>query len=178
MPSPIAHSVSGYAILCLWSQTSSLRLKLPRRWLLFYGIFVAVMADLDFLPQILTGDRYHHGFTHSITFALGVALVAWGIASFVYQHSRAFLLGVLTLILYGSHLALDLITQDSSGIQLLWPFSARLFQSSVTIFPSTHWSEPLLQHPGHFIFLAFELGYAVLIISGLWFVKIKKRQLR
>ena len=78
MPSPIAHSISGYAITRLWSKDASSSLKLPPRWLSFYGIFIAVMADLDFIPQILTGEPYHHRFTHSITFAIGVALVAWG----------------------------------------------------------------------------------------------------
>ncbi len=178
MPSPIAHSISGYAITYLWSKNASSRLKLPRHWLSFYGVFIAVMADLDFIPQILTGEPYHHRFTHSITLAVGVALTAWAIANYIYQHSRAFQLGLLTLIIYISHLALDLITHDSSGIQLLWPFSTKFYQSSVAIFPSTHWSEPLLQHPGHFIFLAFELGYTLVIIGSLWFVKIKRQHLR
>lgn len=83
MPSPIARTISGYAILSLWSDSGKLGFKRTKSWLPFYGVFVAVMADLDFfIPQILTGDRYHHGFTHSITFAVGVALVAWGIKSF------------------------------------------------------------------------------------------------
>ncbi|MGB5633945.1 MAG: metal-dependent hydrolase [Waterburya sp.] len=178
MPSPIAHSVTGYAISYIWASRANLRAKLPRHWLPFLGVFVAVAADLDFIPQILTGDRYHHGLTHSITFAVAVALIVWGIAAYIHQHNRTFQLALLTLVLYSSHLALDLITQNSSGIQLFWPFSTELYQSSITIFPSTYWSEPLLQHPGHFIFIAFELGYTALLISGLRFVKIRKKQLR
>jgi inner membrane protein len=174
MPSPIAHAVSGYAILRLWPDAVSPYLKQIPRWLPFYGVLVAVMPDLDFVPQILTGDRYHHGFTHSITLAVGVALVTWGIATYIARHRQSWQLGLLTLALYSSHLVLDLITQDSSGIQLLWPFSPKFYQSSLTIFPSTYWSEPLLQHPGHFIFIAFELGYTLLIIGIVWFIK-KKR---
>lgn len=180
MPSPIAHSISGYAILRLWSNNANVssRRRLPGRWLLFYGVFIAVMADLDFIPQIVTGDRYHHRFSHSITFAVGIAILAWGIATYIYRYKRANQLGLLTLALYVSHLILDLMTQGGSGIQLLWPFSTKLYQSSLVIFPSTHWSEPLFQHPGHFVFIAFELGYTILIIMSPWLVKITRRQLR
>ena len=177
MPSPIAHSVTGYAISRLWFARINIRSKLSLRWLLFYGVFIGIMADFDFIPQIITGDRYHHGLTHSITFAVGTAILAWFVAMF-YQYSKAYRLGLLTLTAYGSHLILDLVTQGSSGIQLLWPFSTKLFSSSVVIFPSTHWSEPLFQHSGHFIFLAFELGYAASILLGLWFAKITQKQLR
>ncbi len=175
MPSPIAHAVSGYAIARLWPDA---RPPWPRRWLLFYTVFIAVAADLDFVPQFITGERYHHGFTHSITFALGVSLVAWCIAHYVYKQQRACQLGVLTLALYGSHLALDVITQGGAGIQLLWPFTTEYYQSSVLIFPSTHWSKPLLRYPGHFVFLAFELVYTVLIIGSVWFLQNRQRQVR
>ena len=177
MPSPIAHSITGYAISRLWSDRIDRRPKQPARWLLFYGVFIGIMADFDFIPQIITGDRYHHRFSHSITFAVGTAIVAWGIARF-YRYKKGKQLGLLTLAIYGSHLILDLVTQGSSGIQLLWPFSSKLYQSSVVIFPSTYWSEPLFQHSGHFIFIAFELGYGVLIMLGLWFAKITRKQLR
>lgn len=173
MPSPIAHAVTGYVITSLWSHTLLRKKKL--RWLPFYGTSIAVMADLDFIPQIITGDRYHHGLTHSITFAVAVALIAGTVAKYFCRYLRADQLGLLTLAIYGSHLALDLITKGSSGIQLLWPFSTKYYQSSVEIFPSTHWSEPLFQHSGHFIFLAFELSYALLIVAVLWLFKKKEK---
>ena len=177
MPSPIAHSISGYAISRLWSNRINPRPRLPPRWLLFYGVFMGIMADLDFIPQIITGDRYHRGFSHSITFALGVAIVTWVIATFC-RYTKANQLALLTLAAYGSHLILDLVTQGSSGLQLLWPFSTKFYQTSVVIFPSTYWSEPLFRHSGHFIFITFELGYGALIMLGLWFAKITRKQLR
>ena len=177
MPSPIAHSITGYAISRLWSDRINPRHKVSSPWLLFYGVFIGIMADFDFIPQIITGDRYHHRFSHSITFAVGTAIVAWGIATFC-RYAKAGQIGLLTLAVYGSHLILDLVTQGSSGIQLLWPFSTKLYRSSVVIFPSTYWSEPLFQHSGHFIFIAFELGYGALVMLSLWFAKITRKQLR
>ena len=171
MPSPIAHSISGYAIAKLWPD---IRPRWPRRWLLFYTVFIAIATDLDFIPQFLTGIHFHHGFTHSISFTIGVTFLARSVA-YRYHRQRAIQLGVLTLILYGSHLALDMVTQGGDGIQLLWPFSTDYYQASFFFFPATHWSQPLLQHPGHIIFLMFELGYTLFILMGVWLLQIKQK---
>ncbi|NEP07943.1 MAG: hypothetical protein F6K34_26095 [Okeania sp. SIO4D6] len=51
MPSPIAHSVSGYVLAKFLPQE---KLKYyPSRWWsweTFYPVFVAIFADFDFLP--------------------------------------------------------------------------------------------------------------------------------
>ena len=189
MPSPIAHSVSGYAISKLWpnseialkvkTKSGRVRRQLVRNaspWLLVYGIFVAVSPDLDFVPQILTGIRYHHGPSHSLAFALGVAIASYLIAHRFWHRRRAAQIGWLSLILYLSHLGMDMVTGGGDGIQLLWPLSAEYYRSSMIIFPSTHWSKGLLD-PGHFTFLSFELGYSILVIVSLWVVE-RKRQLK
>lgn len=188
MPSPIAHAVSGYAISRAWPERkTTLAIKNNDRetkrsiilgaesWLTAYVIFVSVAADLDFVPQILTGDRYHHGPTHSIAFAIGTAIIAWLASRPFSTRKKAVQLGLLTLALYGSHLMLDLVTQGGDGIQLLWPFNQNYYQSPWLLFPSTGWSKGWFD-PQHFIFLAFELGYSSLVLVGLSQLKSRKRK--
>lgn len=193
MPSPIAHTVSGYAIIKLWPakevapkpkfKSGSIRrwpVQRASSWLLIYSIFISVSPDLDFVPQILTGVRYHHGPSHSLTFALGVAIAAYLITRRLWSNrskraKQAIQIGWLSLVLYLFHLGMDMVTAGGNGIQLLWPLSAGYYRSSIVIFPSTHWSKGLL-YPGHFTFLVFELGYSVLIIIGIWLLE-RKRQL-
>lgn len=181
MPSPIAHAVSGYAIYRFSKPSFKLvnagSRRRPAVWLAFYAVGVAIAADLDFVPQILTGDRYHHGPTHSITFALGTALIAWLVSNLFLTRSRAIQLGLVTFALYDSHLALDLVTRGGDGIQLLWPFNDGYYQSPWLIFPSTGWSRGWFDSQ-HFIFLAFELGYSTLVLIGLSLLSVKRRSTR
>lgn len=169
MPSPIAHAVTGYALARLipfnqkrkdWNKQEFFQLS--------YSIFIAIAPDLDFIPQILTGVRYHHGLSHSLTFTFGFSITVWVIAHFLAKpiSKRLFL---LTLMGYGSHLLLDFFTDGGSGIQLLWPFTEEYMRSSVAIFPSTHHSKPLLD-PGHVIFVVFELSYALILLGSVWFL--------
>ncbi len=174
MPSPIAHSVTGYAIARLFPRS-----PLGKPWggltTAVYGVVIANMADLDFVPQVLTGERYHRGPSHSlcwaIAFSLGVWLLGYGLTK---RWSRQLLF--FTLLGYGSHLLLDFFTQGGDGIQLLWPFSASYFLSPISIFPSTHWSKPLFW--GHLVFLMAELGYGALLWYGLRYVVPVQRQQR
>lgn len=167
MPSPIAHSVSGFAMAWLFPLDKNAT-RLSKRGLaqLFYGLFIAAAPDLDFIPQLLTGQRYHHGFSHSLIFALGFTLVVWAIGYMAMRGESARLF-LLTLMLYGSHLLMDYFTAGGPGIQLLWPFTFVSFKSAIAIFPETHHSKALFQHPGHLVFIAFELGYAALVLGGL-----------
>ena len=112
MPSPIVHAATGYAIARLlplnqkpdhWSNS----------WLLCYGVFVALSPDLDFILQILTGERYHHGFTHSITCAIGFAVMVW-MLSYVLWNGLSQRLLLMTMMLYGSHLLFDFFTDGIS----------------------------------------------------------------
>ena len=67
MPSPIAHSLTGYIIYRAASPVHA------RRWQhVVLHLFAANAPDLDFLPGFLIGDPdlYHHGVSHSIGFAV------------------------------------------------------------------------------------------------------------
>jgi inner membrane protein len=169
MPSPIAHSVSGYVISRLFLKDSIKGAQLA------YGVAIANAADLDFIPQILTGIKYHHGFSHSIMFCLGVSAMA-AVLGYGLTRRGSLRLFLITLLLYGSHLVLDFFTDGGAGIQLLWPFEARYFKSAVPLFPSTHWSEPLFQHPGHWLFVLYELAYAALLVGIEWGFSARKRR--
>jgi inner membrane protein len=175
MPSPIAHAVSGYAIAQLFSLKSETKQFRPLSGsLTLHGVGMAMAADLDFIPQLITGVKTHHGLTHSIVFAIAVAVFAAGLKTLLPKRfpKRIFW---LTLALYGSHLGLDFFTDGGDGIQLFWPVSLDYLRSPIPLFPSTHWSKPLF-HPDHFLFVAYELGYAFCLWIGLRFLKNRHTQ--
>jgi inner membrane protein len=178
MPSPIAHAITGYAIAQLFSLKTVHAQKTLRRVsglsLTLYGVGMAIAADLDFIPQFMTGVKFHHGPTHSIAFAIAVALGACGSQKVWPDHWPKSIFR-LTLALYGSHLLLDFFTDGGDGIQLFWPVNLGYWQSPVALFPSTHWSKPLF-YPGHFLFLAYELGYSFCVWLGLRLLKNRDRQ--
>jgi inner membrane protein len=126
-------------------------------------LFVANLPDLDFILQIITGERYHRGFTHSLVFAIAAALLCavlfrgfwgWGVR-------RLWLLFVSLTV---SHLLLDLLTTGGQGIPLLWPFSKDLYRAPFALFPETHHSKGLYLQ-GQLVFVLFETAYAALLLA-------------
>ena len=165
MPSPIAHSISGYLISKLLPiKTNNYGHSQKIKWLLFATV-AANAADLDFIPQVITGETYHHGLTHSIIFSLIFSLVS-GLLAYWYDKRLAFPIFILALLVYDSHLLLDFFTSGSDGIELFWPFSKIFVKSSWAIFPPVHWSKGILDY-SHFYFIGFELIYSV-FLYGLW----------
>lgn len=168
MPSPIAHSVTGYALTHLPIVKNSL----PRRvWpitpiVAIYALLVANSPDLDFLPQLLTGLRFHRGPSHSLLAALIVSgLLTWVIHRYRPQSSYSVIFG-LTLGLYGSHLLLDLFTTGGSGLPLLWPLTSQSFRAPFALFPAVHYSRGLWDN-SHLVFIGAELLYSLVLLSGL-----------
>ena len=161
MPSSIAHAVSGYAI-AKGLELPKINKMLPMG---LYAVFVAISADFDFIPQIVAGISTHRGFTHSLSFAIVFSLILSKVASSraAVKYLKVF---ILTLIIYGSHLALDFFTQGGSGIPLLWPISSHMFQSSISLFPAVHHSHGLFDSI-HLRFLSFELIYTIILLWGL-----------
>ncbi|NET29238.1 metal-dependent hydrolase [Okeania sp. SIO1I7] len=167
MPSPIAHSVSGYVLAKFLPKKLS-KDYASHWWNLgnFYPVFVAIFPDFDFLPQLITGERFHRGITHTLIFAIGFSLiVGWLISYFRKSSFKKILL--FTFIIYSSHLLLDLLTAGGSGVQLLWPLTDTFFKSTISVFPAVHHSRGVFDL-SHFIFIAWELSYSVLIVSILW----------
>lgn len=175
MPSPLAHAVSGYALSELFPAKSNPRNPQKRyHWETFAAVFLAIAADLDFLPQLITGERFHRGLTHTLIFAVGLSLIVglWGRR---WGKSSAKKLAVWTLIIYGSHLLLDVFTAGGLGVQLFSPFSDIYIKSSLPLFPAVHHSRGLFD-PSHLLFIGWELGYSLLVFLGLWIWKQTRSQ--
>lgn len=180
MPSPIAHSVSGYAI----ARLPCFRDSILQRWLmsplaLVYSVLVASLPDLDFVPQLVTGLRFHRGPSHSLLAALLVSsFLAWALHRYQTYHCRHNpsglpsygILFVFTFTLYASHLLLDLLTSGGSGLPLLWPLSTHQFSSPWPLFPAVHHSRGLWD-ASHWVFIGAELIYATGLLMGLRYFK-------
>jgi inner membrane protein len=97
--------------------------------LLISGIAVSVLPDLDVLAFrygiLYTSNFGHRGFSHSLLFALILALL--GACAFRYFQTsfrRAFLFLFLAAV---SHGILDAFTNGGLGIAFLWPLSTERF---------------------------------------------------
>jgi inner membrane protein len=98
--------------------------------LLLAGVVACILPDLDVLAFQLhipyADDFGHRGVTHSIAFALVLALLAMAYA----QRLRCSRAGAFSFIALStvSHALLDMITNGGLGVALWWPWSReRLF---------------------------------------------------
>ena len=123
MPSPIGHAIAGYIIYRV-TATSPVGQRVRR-----IGLYVlaANAADFDFIPGFLIGDpdRYHHGVSHSIGFAILFAAVV-GLQLFLRHIEGVRKQSAIFFALYCSHILLDWLSIDNSfpyGVPFFWPFS-------------------------------------------------------
>lgn len=141
MPSPIAHLGAGYAIYRYY------RHKLPENRIWFWKfplqmvmvIGLSLLPDLDVIPAIIFRDMkgYHNNFSHSLFFAIPVALLVAGIFQRVYR-SNFWLWFLICLVSYDLHVIMDALTADR-GVMLFWPFIQTRYASSVKIFYGLQW---------------------------------------
>jgi inner membrane protein len=134
MPSPVGHSLTGYLICCGTSQDAS-RLELRT---LFLFCVCSILPDLDFIPGFLMGEpnRFHHGISHSLGFALGFGLLMSCILFFM-KDQRVLRNFVIFFTLYFSHVLLDSLCEDSSppyGVPALWPITGHYYISPISVF--------------------------------------------
>jgi inner membrane protein len=115
MPLPVAHSLLGATV------AAALTSKSEARWqLLSLSALVAVCPDFDYVLNWLHVGRggWHHGFTHSILFALFVGALTAFVSG--WRNVRGF-------IVFGaaaaSHTFLDYVMTESRGVALWWPFT-------------------------------------------------------
>lgn len=131
MPTPVAHTLAGIGLYL--GATDHRREDVA---LLGATVVAACFADLDFGLTFLTGQNYHHYFTHSLGFTIVFSVVALILLRRTHRGHPlrdAAILGVA----YLSHLALDLLSTDTSppfGLELLWPFSGTFVTSPVWVF--------------------------------------------
>lgn len=116
MPLPVAHGLIGASVVAALRDPA----QTPGwKWLAF-GAFLAIAPDFDFALNWLriSWGGWHHGFTHSIPFAVVVGLVT--IIALRQLKVRSFLVfgGA-----YVSHTLLDYMLTESRGVALWWPFT-------------------------------------------------------
>lgn len=172
MPSPIAHSISGYVIFRIFGLTNktfkfNLK-KLHQSLVIFLAVFVANAADLDFIVQSVTEKKFHRGPTHSLFFALLFSLLVAITVKFSTKNINIYKqIFWLCLLLYSSHLLLDFFTTGGDGMQILWPFDFDYYKSATPIFPPVHHEKKIFD-PIHVTFISFELLYSAILYCGFW----------
>jgi membrane-bound metal-dependent hydrolase YbcI (DUF457 family) len=163
VPGPIAHAAAGYLIYRAFrpAMPQAARTKLgPLPALLVCSVGLSLAPDLDAVPGVLLNDlgRFHNNFTHSLFSSVVVAL-ATALVMKALGRPEAVKWGLMALVCYQTHLLMDLVTYESRGLMLLWPFSDERIQGPVTLFYGLRWSEGLVSAK-HLITLSTELGLA------------------
>jgi inner membrane protein len=117
MPLPIAHGLLGASVVA-----AVLPAPVSTRYLkpMLLGTFLANTPDFDFaLVFLLNSDKWHRGFTHSIMFALLIAMMF-----IAYRGSRKFREVLAYGLAFASHFVLDFITtKKGGGLELFFPFA-------------------------------------------------------
>ena len=131
MPTPIGHSLAGYAA----AKLTRVQLGANEKRLFLAAAAFGVLPDvLGLLTETFRAES-QHGVSHSIVALALVSLAAAGLARGVGWRFWPVLLFVGAA--YGSHLVADLLRPalgPTSGEQLLWPLPGR-YGISVNILP-------------------------------------------
>jgi inner membrane protein len=155
MPTILTHPVVPLALAV------GLGSKRIARPLMLAGIIGSVLPDLD-VVAFRFGIPYaaefgHRGFSHSLLFAVIVALAGaslFGLRRSTYLRSFLFL-----FVATASHGILDTFTNGGLGIALLWPWSAERFFAPARVIEVAPFSMARLLSPR---------GVAVLRSEFLW----------
>jgi inner membrane protein len=151
--------------------------KRRTRWAAFsVGV---VWAGLSLLPDAdVVGFRLgvpyeapfgHRGATHSIAFALTVALAVWGFAKAVRAADLpARRTALIALAVVASHPLLDTLTDGGLGCALLWPFSDERFFAPWTPLPVAPIGRAFLSREGAHVALTEIIALSPLAIYALW----------
>jgi len=134
---PIAHGLVGASLVELLRPSSQ-----PRSAkLLLLGALLAIAPDFDYALNWLriSWGGWHHGFTHSIPFALVVGLVL--IVIFRDWSVRSYLAFTLA---YMSHALLDFLFTESRGVALWWPFTNYRYKLRLPTLIEYAWSRASL----------------------------------
>ena len=134
MPSPVGHSLAGYLIYQLIEKPTGWH-----RWsIVVFGLIAANAADLDFIPGLLMGaiDRYHHGISHSIGFAVLFGF-AFSVLLYLYKRAAFWRNFTISFCIYFSHVVLDYFSNDTRvpyGVPIYWPLDSEYYLAPVTLF--------------------------------------------
>ena len=141
MPSPIAHLGVGYAIYCHYKYKLPVDQrrfwKFPLQMIMVTGL--SMLPDLDVIPAIAFRDMkaYHNNFSHSLIFAVPVALIIAGIFHRIYR-SNFWLWFLISFVSYDLHVIMDALTAER-GVMMFWPLTQDRFASPVKLFFGLQW---------------------------------------
>jgi inner membrane protein len=177
MPSPLGHALAGLATA--WGADAvSGRPPSARPLVVGWGgsltawcILLATLPDLDLLFHA------HRSFTHSVTAAVLVLIIAVAVTGRVTR-GRRWRIAITCAVAYGTHLLLDWLATDTCfpyGIQALWPFSHEWFISGWNLFPQTErlrlFSRSTIET--NLIAMAWEAAILVPIVAVVGLVRVK-----
>ena len=120
MPLPVAHAVIGASV------AAAIYPKTNDWWkLLVISAVLGICPDFDYVLNWLRVGRggWHHGFTHSIVFAI----VVGGLTTLIFswRSARAF---IAFSAATASHTLLDYLMTESRGVSMWWPFTDRRYK--------------------------------------------------
>lgn len=120
MPFPVAHALIGATAAVVLAKKSEARWQL-----LCVSALLGVCPDFDYLLNVLRVGRggWHHGFTHSIVFALFVG--AFVALVYGWRSVHGFIVFSAATV---SHTLLDYLMTESRGVSLWWPFTDRRYR--------------------------------------------------
>lgn len=139
MPSPVGHMLGGAAVLLAGTRKES-----RSRLILGITLFASIVPDLDFLPGILIGNMgaFHHGISHSLTFAVLFGAITF---LFVMQVEKAVALQAAMLATgsYVGHILLDFVgvNEGTQGVPILWPLYDEKFGYTLGLFGHFRWGD-------------------------------------
>jgi inner membrane protein len=116
MPLPVAHALVGATLKTSLSEShQALSLKA-----ISLTVLLAICPDFDYALNFLQigGGGWHHGFTHSILFAIAIGLLCW----LILKDKRPATLFILCAVVV-SHTLLDYLFTESRGVALFWPIT-------------------------------------------------------
>ena len=155
MPLPLAHALVGGSIsVALWPA----RMRAGVRRAMGVGALLAVCPDADYLLGRLhvLGWGWHHGFTHSVAFAVIVgAAASWALGLRGWRGALACVLPVL------SHPLLDYLITESPGVALWWPVTAQRYKLGIDELSYYH----LIEAPRRALALAKLCAVEVLVFG-------------
>jgi membrane-bound metal-dependent hydrolase YbcI (DUF457 family) len=122
MSSVIGHGLAGMGLWTLGRRLPSLRPLEHRAWLAGAAV-AACLPDLDALLGLP-----HRGPTHTLGFALGIALLSGLAAAGRGLRKEALAIGLVSVLIVWSHPLLDLCTGGGPDLALFRPFWNRDFQ--------------------------------------------------
>jgi len=131
---------------------------------------LALLPDADVVAFRL-GIPYsapwgHRGASHSVAFALGVALVAGALARALRAPATKW--GVLTFLAVASHGVLDSLTNGGLGAALLWPFSHGRYFAPLRPLPVSPIGAGMLSSRGLYVVTVELLAFLPFWAYALW----------